>query len=151
MKIVSAIIMIIGLLLGFGTMTMSTSAPQQLTSLIPIIGAYVLGRALENFNDKNDTIIKLLNQIKGKSNSKNDNIKNNTSLKTEKKEMEFIKKAEELKANLKGDEMIVVIKKNQELKIILKSQYESDKELHLTNSYIVVDKNLIKTNQRKVS
>ena len=140
MKIASAIIMLIGLFLGFITLALSESAPQQLTSLIPVIGAYVLGRALENLNDKNDTIIRLLNLIEGKLISKEIK-KDNTPTTDKKANWSEHKKAEELKAVLKGDEMIIKMKKGKELKIINKSQYEKDKELHIANQYTIIDKN----------
>lgn len=37
--------------------------------------------------------------------------------------------------------MIVEMKDTAELEIITKIQYETDKELHLTHRYVVVDKN----------
>jgi len=51
MKVISSLLMFGGLVLGFITLMASTSAPQQLTSLIPVVGSYVLGRAIENFKD----------------------------------------------------------------------------------------------------
>ena len=48
---------------------------------------------------------------------------------------------EDIKTDLKDNEMIVYIKENNLLDIITKSQYEIDKELRLTNKYIVMDKN----------
>ena len=46
-----------------------------------------------------------------------------------------------LKENLNDDEMIIRMKQNKELKIIKKSQYELDKDLHLSGKYLVVFKN----------
>lgn len=82
-----------------------------------------------------DYLIKFSNQTKPKK------VKNANQEIEIKKKGSIIKKIEELRTILNDDEMIIVMKKNQELKIIKKSQYESDKELHLTKNYIVVDEN----------
>jgi hypothetical protein len=52
MKAVSGIIMLIGLIIGVYYTTMATGVPQYLQSMVPMIGAYILGRALENFADQ---------------------------------------------------------------------------------------------------
>ena len=47
-----------------------------------------------------------------------------------------------LKEYLKRDEIIIQMKNNNEFKIIKKSQYELDKDLHLSSKYTVIDRNL---------
>ena len=46
-----------------------------------------------------------------------------------------------LKDNLKDDEIIIQNKKGDELRVIKKSQYELEKELHLSSKYIVIYEN----------
>lgn len=48
LEIISAVIMGFGLLAAISILEMANGVPQQLTSLIPIVGTYVLGRAIEN-------------------------------------------------------------------------------------------------------
>jgi hypothetical protein len=52
MKVVSGIIMIIGLGIGFYYTSISTGVPQYLQSLVPMIGGYILGRALETMSEQ---------------------------------------------------------------------------------------------------
>ena len=47
-EVLSAIIMVVGLLIAYDMTRMAVSAPQYLQSVVPMIGAYVLGRAIEN-------------------------------------------------------------------------------------------------------
>ena len=51
MKIVSGIIMLIGLFFGGVSFIFANSAPQQAVALVPIVGCYVAGRMLENFSE----------------------------------------------------------------------------------------------------
>ncbi|AMC11378.1 hypothetical protein Lupro_08945 [Lutibacter profundi] len=50
---------------------------------------------------------------------------------------------EKLKKLLKDDEIIIEIKKTNKLKVIKKIQLEMDKDLHISNSYIIRYKNNI--------
>jgi len=49
MKIVSGIIMLIGAFITAMEFLSSTTSPQQAASVVYVVGAYVTGRALENF------------------------------------------------------------------------------------------------------
>ncbi len=66
----------------------------------------------------------------------------------EEKEIEEIDKNEiinneflKLNKKLKNDEIIIKMKNNSELKIIKKSKHELNKELHLSSTYIVLNRN----------
>lgn len=50
MKIISGIIMIIGVIIGFGEFSSAGSAPQQAASIFYPVAFYVFARALENFS-----------------------------------------------------------------------------------------------------
>ena len=47
-EVLSAIIMLLGLFVAYAMVQSSESAPQYLQSTVPMIGAYILGRAFEN-------------------------------------------------------------------------------------------------------
>jgi len=49
MRILSGIIMLIGALITFVTLMESETVMQQASSVVYVVGAYVTGRALENF------------------------------------------------------------------------------------------------------
>lgn len=53
-----------------------------------------------------------------------------------------LKIIQDLKKQLKPNELIVQFKSNQEYKILKREQYLMDKELHLNNDYKVIDENL---------
>ena len=147
MKIVSAIIMLIGLIDGLIILIQAESAPQQAISLVPIIGAYVLGRALENFVNKDEEVIILLRKLtEPKSKAKFENPSNeiDSDVKVQKKKENLSNDAKKLIKKLKDDEMLIKMKTNKEfgsLKIIKKSKYDTDKDLHLTKDYQVIFKN----------
>lgn len=48
-KTVSGIIMLIGAFITINELMSSESAPQQAASVVYVVGAYITGRALENF------------------------------------------------------------------------------------------------------
>jgi len=56
----------------------------------------------------------------------------------------------ELNTTLKDDEMIVKIKETGEVKTITKEEFETAKELHLSNKYTVIDDNNQTSNKAKL-
>ncbi len=148
MKVVSSIIMLIGLFLGFIFLISAKSAPQEAISLVPIVGAYVLGRALENFSNKDDEVVALLNKLVNKdsitvpvkpSDNKKSSKPDNKSKSDKNSESDIdTKKLMALKGKLKEDQIIIQMKDTKELKILGKKVHETNKEMHLTNKYKVV-------------
>ena len=135
MKIVSALIMIIGLGIGFMFLISAKSAPQEAISLVPIIGAYVLGRALENFVNNDEEIVALLRKL-----IKDKPVEESTKS-SKKKEGVLDYDQEEyfkFKSKIKKGELIICQKDSKELSIITADEYKLQKELHITENYKVL-------------
>lgn len=115
-----------------------------------------MDKAIDLFDRNNVLLEQILSKLSEKISNKKDYIqeKSNETLKDipnqKKKEisLEEIEKEELLdwqiskfKKNLKDDELIIQMKRSKEFKIIKKSNYELENDLHLSGRYIVVYKN----------
>ena len=134
--------MLIGLINGLIFFFVADSAHQQTLSLVPIIGAYVLGRALENFVDIDQEIVFLLRRlISDKPSEKSTKSSKGIDSDINKKDIGHSDDVQKFINKLNDDEMLIRMKTNREfgsLKIIKKSKHETDKELHLTKDYKVI-------------
>ncbi len=82
MKIVSGIIMLIGAFFTIIEFVASESAPQQAASVVFVVGAYVTGRALENFVSKEEKTIQI---------ASTGNLNESALIRSYKRDAEFVK------------------------------------------------------------
>ena len=134
MKIASGVLMLIGIFYGIIILVFADSAPQQIVSLVPIIGGYVLGRALENFMHTDHEILRILSkllEIKTKETSENEEIDKEPDFETESVAEDDVKILSRMITNLKSEEMIVRMKEDNKLLVINKSDYDSNKHVEV--------------------